>query len=113
MIKELAKTILVGTLVGTLAMPMPAAEAAAITAAKSKMKSASHKRLAPSRYRGYAPTYADSISADDPTYDDPIVRRAVVGSLGRYKRSGVAADPRTGRTFLQADPQSTVCGRYN
>ena len=81
MIKELAKTILVGTLVGTLAMPMPAAEAAAITAAKSKVKSASRKRLAPSRYRGYAPTYADSISADDPTYDDPVVRQAVVDAL--------------------------------
>ncbi|HET7105541.1 MAG TPA: penicillin-binding transpeptidase domain-containing protein [Candidatus Acidoferrum sp.] len=97
MIKELAKTILVGTLVGTLAMPMPAAEAAPITAAKSKVKSASRKRLAPSRYRGYAPTYADSISADDATYDNPIVRQAVVDALGRYNGSVVAVDPNTGR----------------
>ena len=97
MIKELAKTILAGMLVGSLAMPVPAAEAAAITAAKSKVKSASRKRLAPSRYRGYAPTYADSISADDPTFDDPIVRQAVVDALGRYNGSVVAVDPNTGR----------------
>jgi penicillin-binding protein 2 len=97
MIKELGKTILAGMLVGSLAMPLPAAEPAAITAAKSSVKSASRKRLAPSRYRGYAPTYADSISADDPTYDDPIVRQAVVDALGRYNGSVVAVDPNTGR----------------
>src|ERR1700757_2476977 len=97
MIKELGKTILVGMMVGSLAMPLPAAESAAITAAKSKVKSASRKRLAPSRYRGYAPTYADSISADDPTYDDPVVRQAVVDALGRYNGSVVAVDPNTGR----------------
>ena len=97
MIKELAKTILAGMLVGSLAMPLPAAEGAAITSAKSKVKSASRKRLAPSRYRGYAPTYADSISADDPTFDDPIVRQAVVDALGRYNGSVVAVDPNTGR----------------
>src|SRR5580765_6278106 len=100
MIKELGKTILAGLLVGSLAMPTPAAEAAAITAAKSRaksVKSASRKRLAPSRYRGYAPTYADSISADDPAYDDPIVRQAIVDALGRYNGSVVAVDPNTGR----------------
>jgi len=48
-------------------------------------------------YRGYAPTYADSISADDPAYDDPIVRQAVVDALGRYNGSVVAVDPNTGR----------------
>jgi penicillin-binding protein 2 len=97
MVKELGKTILLGMLVGSLAMPLPAAEPAAITAAKSSVKSASRKRLVPSRYRGYAPTYADSISADDPTYDDPIVRQAVVDALGRYNGSVVAVDPNTGR----------------
>src|SRR5260370_20427128 len=101
MIKELGKTIVAGLLVGSLAMPVPAAESAAITTAKSSVKSSvkshSRKRLAPSRYRGYAPTYADSISADDPAYDDPIVRQAVVDALGRYNGSGVAVDPNTGR----------------
>ena len=112
MIKELAKTILVGTLVGTLAMPMPAAEAAAITAAKSKVKSASRKRLAPSRYRGYAPTYADSISADDPTYDDPIVRQAVVDALGRYNGSVVAVDPNTGRILTVVNQKIAFSDGY-
>lgn len=50
-----------------------------------------------STYRGYAPTYADSVSADDPTYDDPIVREAAVEALGRYNGSVVAVDPNTGR----------------
>ena len=97
MIKELGKTVLAGLLVGSLAMPLPV-ESAAITAAKSSVKSVrSRKRLAPSRYRGYAPTYADSISADDPTYDDPVVRQAIVDALGRYNGSVVAVDPNTGR----------------
>src|SRR5690349_12282962 len=97
MIKELGKTVLAGLLVGSLTMPLPA-ESAAITAAKSSVKSVrSRKRLAPSRYRGYAPTYADSISADDPTYDDPVVRQAIVDALGRYNGSVVAVDPNTGR----------------
>ena len=112
MIKELAKTILVGTLVGTLAMPMPAAEAAAITAAKSKVKSASRKRLAPSRYRGYAPTYADSISADDPTYDDPVVRQAVADALGRYNGSVVAVDPSTGRILTVVNQKIAFSDGY-
>jgi len=67
------------------------------TKSKSKAKSRSRKRLVPSSYRGYAPTYADSVSADDPTFDDPIVRKAAVDSLGRYNGSVVAVDPNTGR----------------
>jgi len=95
MLKQLGKTILAGFLVATLALPLPAADSSAITGGKSSVKS--RKRLAPSRYRGYAPTYADSISADDPTYDDPVVRQAVVDALGRYNGSVVAVDPNTGR----------------
>ena len=53
--------------------------------------------IAPSRYSGYAPTYADSISADDPSFDDPVVRAAIVDALGRYNGSVVAVDPNTGR----------------
>jgi penicillin-binding protein 2 len=115
MIKELGKTILAGMLVGSLAMPMPAAEAAAITAAKSSVKSvksASRKRLAPSRYRGYAPTYADSISADDPAYDDPIVRQAVVDALGRYNGSVVAVDPNTGRILAVVNQKIAFSDGY-
>jgi penicillin-binding protein 2 len=112
MIKELGKTILVGMMVGSLAMPLPAAESAAITAAKSKVKSASRKRLAPSRYRGYAPTYADSISADDPTYDDPVVRQAVVDALGRYNGSVVAVDPSTGRILAVVNQKIAFSDGY-
>jgi penicillin-binding protein 2 len=66
------------------------------TSKKAKSKS-TKRRLAPSRYRGYAPTYADSVSADNPTYDDPVVRAAAVEALGRYNGSVVAVDPNTGR----------------
>jgi len=115
MIKELGKTILVGMLTGSLAMPVPAAETAAITAAKSSaksVKSASRKRLAPSRYRGYAPTYADSISADDPAYDDPVVRQAVVDALGRYNGSVVAVDPNTGRILAVVNQKIAFSDGY-
>src|SRR5258708_10079589 len=112
MIKELGKTILAGMMVGSLAMPLPAAEAAAITAAKSSVKHASRKRLAPSRYRGYAPTYADSISADDPTYDDPVVRQAVVDALGRYNGSVVAVDPNTGRILTVVNQKIAFSDGY-
>jgi penicillin-binding protein 2 len=98
MIKDLGKTVAAACLVATLALPLPAAEPAAkpIVSSTSKAKK-SKKHLAPSRYRGYAPTYADSVSADDPTYDDPIVRQAAVEALGRYNGSVVAVDPNTGR----------------
>jgi len=100
MIKELGKTIVAGLLVGSLAMPVPAAESAAITTAKSSVKSHSRKRLAPSRYRGYAPTYADSISADDPAYDDPIVRQAVVDCAWPLQRFRCRRGPEYGTHFL-------------
>src|SRR5258708_5503010 len=116
MIKELGKTIVAGLLVGSLAMPVPAAESAAITTAKSSVKSSvkshSRKRLAPSRYRGYAPTYADSISADDPAYDDPIVRQAVVDALGRYNGSVVAVDPNTGRILTVVNQKIAFSDGY-
>src|SRR5271165_557520 len=100
MIKDLGKTVTLAFLIATLALPMPAAEPAAgkpIVSTTSKSKSKSRKHLVASRYRGYAPTYADSVSADDPTYDDPIVRQAAVDALGRYNGSVVAVDPNTGR----------------
>jgi len=112
MIKQLGKTILASMLVSSLAMPLPAAESAAITAAKSSVKHASRKRLAPSRYRGYAPTYADSISADDATFDDPIVRQAVVDALGRYNGSVVAVDPNTGRILAVVNQKIAFSDGY-
>jgi len=111
MIKELGKTIVAGLLTATLALPLPAAEAAAITSSKSSVKS-SRKRLAPSRYRGYASTYADSVSADDPSFDDPVVREAAVDALGRYNGSVVAVDPNTGRILAVVNQRIAFSDGY-
>src|SRR5258708_10803069 len=70
------------------AMPLPAAPAAGTSVRRT------HKYV--SRYRG-VPTFADSSSADDGAYDDPIVRAAAVSALGRYNGAVVAVDPNTGR----------------
>lgn len=100
MIKNLGKTIAAAYLIGVLALPLPAEPAgkAIVNSSNSKSKSKKSKhKLVPSRYNGYAPTYADSVSADDPSYDDPLVRAAAVEALGRYNGSVVAVDPNTGR----------------
>jgi penicillin-binding protein 2 len=94
MIQRLAKTVATACLVVTLCVPLPAAEP--IASSNSKSGSSSHKHRMVTRYRG-VPTYADSSSADDPTYDEPVVRRAAVEALGRYNGSVVAVDPNTGR----------------
>jgi penicillin-binding protein 2 len=101
MIKDLGKTLAVACLIAVLALPLPATAAGIVdSSAKSttkKTKKSSKRKLVLSRYRGYAPTYADSVSADDPSYDDPVVRTAAVEALGRYNGSVVAVDPNTGR----------------
>jgi cell division protein FtsI/penicillin-binding protein 2 len=112
MIKELGKTLLAGLLTSTLALPLPAADSSAITSGKSSVKSASRKRLKPSRAHGYAPTYADSVSGDDPTYDDPVVRQAVVDALGRYNGSVVAVDPNTGRILSVVNQKTAFSDGY-
>src|SRR6516225_7918686 len=104
MVRQLRKLVTIGVLVAALLVPLPdagpaakAIESSSSSKSKSTKTSKLRKRLLPSRYRGYAPTYADSISADDPAYDDPVVRQAIVDSLGRYNGSVVAVDPNTGR----------------
>jgi penicillin-binding protein 2 len=103
MIKNWCKTFAVAYLILVLALPLqaePAGKAIVDNSSSSNSKAKSKKskkRLVASRYRGYAPTYADSVSADDPTYDDPVVRAAAVEALGRYNGSVVAVDPNTGR----------------
>jgi penicillin-binding protein 2 len=89
LVKETGKAALAVLMAAMCAMPLPAAPAAARPAA-------ARTRRAPARYRG-VPTYADSSSADDKTYDDPIVRQAAVEALGRYNGAVVAVDPNTGR----------------
>ena len=100
MIREFGKIVIVACLGVALASQLPAAEPSAkpilSNSAKSKSKSSAHARRAVAHYRG-VPTYADSVRDDDPRFDDPIVRQAVVEGLGRYNGSVVAVDPNTGR----------------
>ena len=116
MIKGLGKTVAAALLISALALPLPAAEPAGkpivSSAAKAKSKSKSKKRLVPSSYRGYAPTYADSVSADDPAFDDPIVRAAAVEALGRYNGSVVAVDPNTGRILTVVNQKIAFSDGY-
>jgi penicillin-binding protein 2 len=113
--KELARIFSAAFLISSLALPMPAAEAAGkpiVSSTTAKAKAKSRRRLAPSRYRGYAPTYADSVSADDPTFDDPIVREAAVEALGRYNGSVVAVDPNTGRILTVVNQKIAFSDGY-
>jgi penicillin-binding protein 2 len=115
MIKNLCKSVSVALLTASLALPLPAAPAGdpivVSTSSKAKSKK-SKKRLVASSYRGYAPTYADSVSADDPTYDDPIVRQAAVEALGRYNGSVVAVDPNTGRILTVVNQKVAFSDGY-
>jgi penicillin-binding protein 2 len=113
MIRDLGKTVAIALLASALAVPVPAAEPAGkpvVSTSKKKMKSKKH--LTPSRYSGYAPTYADSVSADDPTFDDPIVREAAVEALGRYNGSVVAVDPHTGRILTVVNQRIAFSDGY-
>ncbi len=100
MIREIGKIVTVACLGVTLCVPLPAAESSGqpieSTSTKAKSKSSARTRHVAARYRG-VPTYADSVRDDDPTFDDPVVRQAVVEGLGRYNGSVVAVDPNTGR----------------
>jgi penicillin-binding protein 2 len=116
MYKGLGKIVVAALLIGTIAAPLPVDAAGkagkAIVSTTTKKRSKSRKRLAPSRYRGYAPTYADSVSADDPAYDDPVVREAAVEALGRYNGSVVAVDPNTGRILTVVNQKIAFSDGY-
>src|SRR3974390_918348 len=109
MIKDPGKVILTGLLISSLAAPLPAATPAASGSSSAK---SSRPHLAPSRYSGYASTYADSVSADDPSYDDPVVRQAAVDALGRYNGSVVAVDPNTGRILTVVNQRVAFSDGY-
>jgi cell division protein FtsI/penicillin-binding protein 2 len=80
----------------TLAVFLAVLCAAPLPAQPRTGKSAGRVRKSAARYRG-VPTFADSTSTDDSTYDDPVVRAAAVSALGRYNGAVVAVDPNTGR----------------
>jgi len=120
MIQDLCKFLTAAALVSGLSVPVSAADAAAAPHAKSNAtshsksasKTKSKRHLAPSRYNGYAPTYADSVSADDPKFDDPVVREAAVSALGRYNGSVVAVDPNTGRILTVVNQKIALSDGY-
>ena len=120
MIKGLGKLITTAVLIATIMWPMAAAQpgdpivssASSAKTKKAKAHAKSKRRLVPSTYRGYAPTYADSVSADDPTFDDPIVRAAAVDALGRYNGSIVAVDPNTGRILTVVNQRIAFSDGY-
>ncbi|MGB2625675.1 MAG: penicillin-binding transpeptidase domain-containing protein [Candidatus Acidiferrum sp.] len=102
MIRNLSKVITASWLIAAMTLPLPGAGATAAAATTSSAKSSSsskhsrvHKLI--SRFRGGVPTYADSFSLDDASFDDPMVRQAAVEGLGKYNGSVVAVDPNTGR----------------
>jgi len=116
MITNLGKSIAAVLLMATLSLPAlpgePAGNPIVSSTSKSKSKKKSKRHLVPSSYRGYAPTYADSVSADDPAYDDPVVREAAVEALGRYNGSVVAVDPNTGRILTVVNQRIAFSDGY-
>lgn len=104
MIRNLGKIVTVSWLIAAMTLPLPGAEAtgsAAVSSTSSPKSSAkskpSHIRRLLSHSRGGVPTYADSFSLDDASFDDPMVRQAAVEGLGKYNGSVVAVDPNSGR----------------
>src|SRR6185437_974661 len=87
------------------AVPVPATPAAGKAAARSRRYSRSH-------YRGGVPTFADSSSADNSTYDDPVVHEAAVEALGRFNGSVVAVDPNTGRILTMVNQKLALSSGF-
>ena len=86
--KESGRSSIAILLAALFVLPAPAWPAGA-----ASTRSRLHRYV---RYPG-VPTFADSTSTDDATYDDPEVRAAAVAALGRYNGAVVAVDPNTGR----------------
>ncbi len=84
--QQRGKTSLAILVAALCAAPLPAAPA-------TPAASAAHHR---SSYRG-VPTYAKSGGDDVTSFDDPIVREALVEALGKYNGAVVAVNPNTGR----------------
>jgi cell division protein FtsI/penicillin-binding protein 2 len=87
-VKQLERMSLAMLLATLCALPAPAGPVTPSSSTRA------HKYT--TRYRG-VPTFADSTSTDDSSYDDPMVRSAAVSALGRYNGAVVAVDPNTGR----------------
>jgi len=99
-VKQYSKTSIAILLAAICALPAPAMPAGASTR--------SHRYV---RYPG-VPTFADSTSTDDATYDDPVVRAAAVAALGRYNGALVAVDPNTGRILTVVNQKLAFSDGY-
>ena len=73
--------------------PAGASASAASGVAGAAKKSTARRRYSPWR----TPTYADSTLGDITDGEDPVVRQAAIGALGKYNGSLVVADTSTGR----------------
>ena len=102
--KQLGKATIAIFMAAMTAMPLPAAPGAGSSSVRR-----THKYT---RYRGGVPTFADSSSADDGAFDDPIVRAAAVSALGRYNGAVVAVDPNTGRILTVVNQKIAFGGGY-
>jgi len=102
-VKQFGRTTLAILMAATFAMPLPAAPGAGAPVKRSRKYAV--------RYRG-VPTFADSTSADDGAYDDPVVRAAAVSALGRYNGAVVAVNPNTGRILTVVNQKIAFGGGY-
>lgn len=98
--KQFGKSSLAILLTALCALPVPA-----IPAGSASTRSRVH------RYPG-VPTFADSTSSDDATYDNPEVRAAAVAALGKYNGAVVAVDPNTGRILTVVNQKLAFSDGY-
>jgi penicillin-binding protein 2 len=91
-------------LAALFALPAPAMPGTAAASTRSR----SHRYV---RYPG-VPTFADSSSTDDATYDDPEVRAAALAALGKYNGAVVAVDPNTGRILTVVNQKLAFSDGY-
>ncbi len=101
--KQYGKTSIAVFLAALCALPVPA-----MPAGTASTRSRSHRYV---RYPG-VPTFADSSSTDDGTYDDPVVRAAALFALGRYNGAVVAVDPNNGRILTVVNQKIAFSDGY-
>src|ERR1041384_4723202 len=103
-VKQYRKSSIAILLTVLCAVPVPAMPAGA-----GSTRSRAHRYV--NRYPG-VPTFADSTSTDDSSYDDPVVRAAAVAALGKYSGAVVAVDPNTGRILTVVNQKLAFSDGY-
>ena len=77
--------------------PSKHSTAAKSTTHRTTASRRSRHRSQPARDTGSLSSYGNPSAGDNPAGDDPVVRRAAVGALGKLSGSIVVADPNNGR----------------